>query len=117
MMEAVPTSTEVVEDAPDISIVNKEIAGRCKWEILEEMESDHKPILITIKCHREGIRERPRTSWAWKKADWKKFQETIEEKMQRTLEGSLREKIEKFNEVVITAAGRMYTEEEDQPKK
>ena len=52
MMEAVPTSTEVVEGegAPDISIVNKEIAGRCKWEILEEMGSDHKPILITMKC-------------------------------------------------------------------
>ena len=28
----------------------------------------------------------------------------MKEKMQRTLEGSLREKIEKFNEVVITAA-------------
>ena len=43
------------EGAPDISIVNKEIAGRCKWEILEEMGSDHKPILITMKCHREGL--------------------------------------------------------------
>ena len=92
------------EGAPDISIVNKEIAGRCKWEILEEMGSDHKPILIIMKCRRKGIRERPRTSWAWKKADRKKFQEIMEEKMQRTLEGSLREKIEKFNEVVITAA-------------
>ena len=92
------------EGASDISIVNKEIAGRCRWEILEEMGSGHKPILIKMKCHREGIRERPRTSWAWKKADWNKFQEIIEEKMQRTLEGSLREKIEKFNEVVLTAA-------------
>ena len=57
-----------------------------------------------MKCHREGIIEKPRTSWTWKKADWKKFQEIMEEKMQRTLEGSLRKKIEKFNKVVITAA-------------
>ena len=67
------------ESAPDVTAVTGNLVGRCKWEALEELGSDHKPIVIELEGAVEGRKEERRLAWAWKKADWGKYKEELRE--------------------------------------
>ena len=59
--------------APDITIFNSEAADRFSWQSLNELRSDHSPILIKwnqlVKTERAQRRMRPN----FQKADWNLF--------------------------------------------
>ena len=65
--------------APDITIVNSEVADRFSWQQLNELSSDHSPILIKwnqlIKTERAQRRVRPN----FQKADWNLFRSRLAE--------------------------------------
>ena len=65
--------------APDITIVNSEAADRFRWQPLNELSSDHSPILIKwnqlVKTERVQRRVRPN----FKKADWNLFRARLAE--------------------------------------
>ena len=37
----------------DLSLVSESISGSCTWETWEELNSDHKPIMIEVECEKE----------------------------------------------------------------
>ena len=65
--------------APDITIVNSEAADRFSWQPLNELSSDHSPILIKwnqlVKTERMQRRVRPN----FQKADWNLFRARLAE--------------------------------------
>ena len=65
--------------APDITIVNSEAADRFSWQPLNELSSDHSPILIKwnqiVKTERAQRRVRPNIQ----KADWNLFRARLAE--------------------------------------
>ena len=65
--------------APDITIVNSESADRFSWQPLNELSSDHSPILIKwnqlVKTERAQRRVRPN----FQKADWNLFRASLAE--------------------------------------
>ena len=65
--------------APNITIVNSEAANRFSWQLLNELSSDHSPILITwsqlVKTERAQRRMRPN----FQKADCNLFQARLAE--------------------------------------
>ena len=65
--------------APDITIVNSEAADRFSWQPLNELSSDHSPILVKwnqlVKTERAQRRVRPN----FQKADWNIFRARLAE--------------------------------------
>ena len=65
--------------APDITIVNSEAADRFSWQPLNELSSDHSPILIKwnqlVKTEHAQRRVRPN----FQKADWNLFRARLAE--------------------------------------
>ena len=65
--------------APDITIVNSEAADRFSWQPLNELSSDHSPILIKwnqlVKTERAQRRVRPN----FQKVDWNVFRARLAE--------------------------------------
>lgn len=73
------------ESAIDITIVTKDIADRCEWEVLRgnTVGSDHYPIKtqVGIECAKEiEVREE---KWILERADWDKFREISEDLLQK----------------------------------
>ena len=62
-----------------MSLCSEELASRCRWRVVEELGSDHKPIMIEMSGGREELLQRVCTSWAWKRAEWTRFEEELEE--------------------------------------
>ena len=57
---------------PDLTMVSADISERCTCRVLEDIGSDHKPILITIQVHQKN-KEKRKSLWNYKKADWSAY--------------------------------------------
>uniref|UniRef100_A0A1I8I854 PHD-type domain-containing protein n=1 Tax=Macrostomum lignano TaxID=282301 RepID=A0A1I8I854_9PLAT len=90
--------------APDLSIASQEIAPRCTWSTLNELGSDHKPILISISTARDTLRATPRFHWAWKKADWSQFRSILEENCEHLNRGSIKKQVSRLTKGMLKAA-------------
>ena len=53
---------------PDLSLVAKNLACKCRWEVMEQQGLDYCPILTTVEVERKGKKKKVRSNWAWKKA-------------------------------------------------
>ncbi|GFY39611.1 hypothetical protein TNIN_116041 [Trichonephila inaurata madagascariensis] len=60
------------KEAPDISIANSDLGPSYKWTLLENLGSDHLPILIELK-KRQLVPTSNSKQWIFKKADWQSF--------------------------------------------
>ena len=69
-----PFSTVPVEQAQNqTTLISADIRDQCHWEILEDLGSDHLPILISINVER-GKPQPPRlTRWNYSKANWNEY--------------------------------------------
>ena len=65
---------------PDLTLVSADLQNHCSEEVLEDISSDHRPILTKINILKHTHKKR-RTRWNFKKANWKLFQEKTEENM------------------------------------
>ena len=63
-----------LDTAPDITFVHSARMEKYKWEILDELGADHKPILITYEDDMEipVVNTKPKYKWKLSKADWAK---------------------------------------------
>ena len=80
------------KSSPDITVVPNHWLGRMKWSPLIKRPggSDHLPILVTLKKsiplnnhnkRRSNKKRHQRTKWAFKKADWVKFRNIVDQCM------------------------------------
>ena len=76
-------STSGTSSAPYLSIVHTSKMDKFSWKTLDELSSDHKPILVTYE---PGVPVKnnhviPKYKWKLKGARWDEFSTEIEEKM------------------------------------
>lgn len=93
--------------ALDLTIVSKEVAGICEWEIWEESTngSDHYPVFCKIHVETDERIEEREAKWIFSKANWGKFEYLCEvESSKIDLNQDIEEIDEKFREVVLKAA-------------
>ncbi|GFW41034.1 RNA-directed DNA polymerase from mobile element jockey [Trichonephila clavipes] len=57
----------------DISIVSPDIYPHCRWTVLDNIGSDHYPILIEIDIF-PNVPVNRREFWNFRIADWKKYE-------------------------------------------
>lgn len=93
--------------ALDLTLVSREVAGICEWEVWEEstVGSDHYPILCKIHVDREVREEDREIKWVFSKAKWDHFAYSCEQESREIdLSQDIEEVEEKFREVVLKAA-------------
>ena len=84
---------------PDLTIASGDLLNKTSISVLDDVGSDHKPILTQISSgHRkECVRK---TRWNFKKANWEAFRRTLDEKLsEQTTETS----VEEINQALTTA--------------
>lgn len=94
------------ESTPDVTLASAELEGRCKWRVATELGSDHRPIVVEVGMEREVKEEGKSFSWAWKRADWERFQRECDERMRRVEvgKGSLSEQVRGLTVAMVEAA-------------
>ena len=69
---------------PDVTFVSARLASRCEWRLLEDISSDHSPILTMCRLgHPVSDNHPARTRWCEKKADWPRYAELIRQGLGR----------------------------------
>ena len=63
----------------DTTIVHAAHKDRFNWKQLDNLSSDHCPILIAIHLQTEKLRGDKRLVWDWKKGDWAAFTTAVDE--------------------------------------
>ena len=104
-------STSGTSSAPDLSIVHTSKLDKFSWKTLDELGSDHKPILVTYE---PGVPIKnnhiiPKYKWKLKDAKWEEFRAEIEEKMpdpNRNRKKKSLHKLEKFFRKTIMQAAK-----------
>ena len=68
------------ETSPDVTICHRSLADKATWEVIEELNSDHHPIITTVystvECREKGSK---RAVWDQKRGDWDAFRRAVEE--------------------------------------
>ena len=90
---------------PDLTIISGDLIQKTTIKVLEDVGSDHKPILTQIaKGHRQTFERKPR--WNFKKAKWEIFRTTLDEKLEnsKTDETSAEELSQTLTTAILEAA-------------
>ena len=68
------------ESAPDVTIVHASRMERFEWKVIDDLGSDHKPILITYEVQSKipPVNDTPKYKWRLKEARWPEFREEVE---------------------------------------
>jgi len=67
--------------APDVTLVHTTMMDKVTWETVNDLSSDHRPIIITYRDHFPKVNNKPTFKWKLKEADWTKFREEVENKI------------------------------------
>lgn len=94
------------KEALDISIVSSDISPGCRWTVLENLGSDHLPVLIELK-KRQLVTTSREKQWIFKKADWQLFAESVDNELERKpLSDSVEWNWCSFKETILSAASK-----------
>ena len=93
---------------PDITLASKNLENSIKWNALNDMGSDHLPVVFEITNDTSKTIPVPKKStlrWKRKKVDWPAFTAEIEEKLDGTYrrKDDIHRRVENFNKVLIDA--------------
>ena len=64
--------------APDISFIHSALLDKVTWKTLDQLGSDHKPIIITYEDQITKVNSKPKYKWKLSSADWDKYSEEVE---------------------------------------
>ena len=89
---------------PDHTMISADLSEHCQVEVLEDMGSDHLPILITIQT-KKGTHTKREPRWNYSKADWDTYRNKTDEKFsQIDNKQSVEKQIEDFTASILQAA-------------
>ena len=94
--------------APDQAFVHASKLDRFTWEIVDDLSSDHSPIIITYQDQFPTINNKPTYKWDLKKAEWGKFAEMVEKNIPRHYAAKNLNKVEKCLRKTIIKAANKY---------
>ena len=93
---------------PDLTMISSDLLNKHSVDVLDDVGSDHRPILISILTPNKKHRKR-KTRWNFKKANWELYNETLESNI-KTIAGNF-SSTEQLKEILYT-----YTTEEQLQK-
>ena len=70
---------------PDLTIVSSDPELRLISQVLSGIGSDHKPILTSLKEYEQNLNHEIKPRWNFKKGDWEKFKEDVDEKCNKII--------------------------------
>ncbi len=70
--------THMAGTAPDTSFVSPELLDKMEWETVNELGSDHMPIILTYHDDIPRVNENPKYKWRLKDANWEAFEREVE---------------------------------------
>ena len=88
---------------PDTALVSSDIQELVTREVLEDVGSDHLPVLITVGIFSRQ-HERKAPAWNFNKADWRAYANALDTKLESVDWDAL--PIEKANEVLVSEIAR-----------
>ena len=85
---------------PDLTILSADLENSCQIDVLDDIGSDHRPILIKVSMSGKSTTSYSRKPrWNFKKANWTRYKE-VSDQLLSNLEG---DEIESLNEAFVTA--------------
>ena len=92
---------------PDLTILSSDLLNRHSIKVLDGVDSDHQPILTSI-LEKKKKRFRRKTKWNFRKADWTKYNEILEPKLNDILEAdySVDSLSEDISKAILDAAAQ-----------
>ena len=66
------------QSAPDVTLAHVSMMDKMKWEQVDDLGSDHVPIIITYQYHIPTVNNRPTYKWRLKDADWDSYRREVE---------------------------------------
>ena len=69
---------------PDLTLLSSDLDTDSCLQVLPDIGSDHRPILISLPQRRTNERPTQRTRWNFKKANWPAYRDIIEEELSST---------------------------------
>ena len=95
----------ITHTAPDTSFAHPSMLDKLQWTVINDMSSDHLPMIITYDAEVQKVNNTPTYKWRLEQADWRNFTKEIEEKLPKLYPGSSLDKIEKkFRKTILKAA-------------
>ena len=97
--------------SPDVTLASASLADKITWTTLDDLGSDHMPIVIEVKnertrCHTHCKKQR-RRRWRNAKADWPNFTNQVEKKIEEITgmdsPDDFSKKVAEFNKILVQA--------------
>ena len=66
------------QSAPDISFVHSSLLDKVEWKTLDQLGSDHKPVVISYEDQMTKVNNKPKYKWKLTSADWEKYSQEVE---------------------------------------
>ena len=94
--------------APDVTLASKNLENAIEWNTINDMGSDHIPIVFEIKNERTKTIPTPKETmmrWKRKKVDWPAFEADIEDKLHGTYrrKDNIHLRVKNFNRILTNA--------------
>ena len=96
------------ESTPDITLIHASMMNKVSWEKIDDLNSDHHPIMITFKDHIPRVNDRPTYKWKLKDADWASYRIDVERNIPRNYRWKNINKIEKRLRKTIAKAANKH---------
>ena len=93
---------------PDVTIVTLEGSSEVRWSTLEELSSDHIPVVIKWSREARVSKSARRVELNMKKGDWRRYRELVEEGLEEVAsEENIKRKLAKFTSLMIEAGEKV----------
>ena len=90
---------------PDLTILSADLENICQVEVLDDIGSDHRPILISILTTGKSTTDR-RTRWNFRKADWSSYRNLSDQLLSNIEEEDTDRNNEAFVAAVLKASAQ-----------
>ena len=94
--------------APDTSFAHSSLAERISWDVLNDMRSDHQPIVITYEDDIAKPIEKVRYKWRIEQAKWEEYEKELESKIPQRYNHMNVNKLEKKLSKMITETAQTH---------
>ena len=89
---------------PDLTMISADIADNCKVSVLEDIGSDHKPILTSLKYPKKK-KQRRKPLWNYRKANWTKYKSLTDNSLaELDMNADLEKMYSGITKAILTAA-------------
>ena len=91
---------------PDITIAHPSLLDSIEWKVVNDLNSDHFPIIISIEGESDNLTHNEHYNWNLKKADWTNFESYLNSNITSHEERCIDKQWKTFKKNIIEAANK-----------